>query len=1126
MANVALVEPGLCSSEMTAITIPSVSRELPECPSPHRRHVVMPPRWMLNPESSFKIKWDVVLALCVFYTSCVVPVRISFGIDATGFFYVFECGLDFCFFVDILFSFRTGLVDPTTGHVYYNQRQIVQTYLRGWFAIDLVSTVPLEFMAKHLYPDVASNTLQSAKILRGLKLIRLLKLVRIRKIGQMISKLEGEVFANQSVLALVKILLFMLFLAHLVACVWFYVAQLSPYSWSKSMGFMANDHANVVSLQYLSSLYWAIVTMTTVGYGDITPKTKTELIIAMFVMIIGVSMFGYVIGNITSLVDNINAAGRMQSQHITTLKEYVIVRNLPKHLGKRVLDHFEYYYRHRSVFDEDAILKNLPTGMRNDVVHHVLQKTIARIDLLSSGHHEGLVSDLAVAMQPFFCVQDDEVYAEQDIAVHVFFLLKGTVRLVNTKWKPKPGVSRSIVTIEEGGHFGQVELFHPRYSRGMRLASAVAKTYCQLTMLSRPSIESIGKTWPELIARFVVEATVQAKLMEPILSAAADKSFEVHSDLKPSPAAARSITLPPMALSPADEILPAGATSSNSDGQQQLVKDANTCIAFSTVAPLSAPVEKPCRGTAQGNDSHVPVVAGSHRLHLPEKKVAHFHWMLHPHDIFVVNWQMTVATAIVYSSFMVPYRIAFEAEPVAEGRYLDTFVDVLFGLDIAIMFRLAYHNADRQLVCNAGTIAKKYIKGWFVIDLFSTLPFDTIGAMFVAPGSAAQVAESTKYLRMFRVARLFKLVRLLKIGKVFKRIRDSIQLSPSTERLLKLVTIMICFGHWCACIFHWIMLFEEESGGHTWCTDYFFPYDDDPGACSDRVPNEDRYVVAIYWAFTTMTTVGYGDLHPSKFSVPELSFAVVCLIVNSTVFAYVVSGIIGVISNHNPSEREYRTQMNEMKDYVRDTAMSVRLSSNVKRHYDFLLSTTCLFPEEQIFNQLRPSLRFDVARLVASNTIMTINIIATMEKKYKGFVSYALFLLRPQFILRSERVCRSGSPGTEMFFLVEGECEQMDQDNHNVRVLGEGTLFEAYALLAPPEEHYRMQSTVTALTPTCQLYSLSVQEFESIADLSPAISVNLGYELAMSVKKDDFLRLSADQVQKTVLPVLHLLNLL
>ncbi|ETV77009.1 hypothetical protein H257_08924 [Aphanomyces astaci] len=56
-----------------------------------------------------------------------------------------------------------------------------------------------------------------------------------------------------------------------------------------------------------------------------------------------------------------------------------------------------------------------------------------------------------------------------------------------------------------------------------------------------------------------------------------------------------------------------------------------------------------------------------------------------------------------------------------------------------------------------------------------------------------------------------------------------------------------------------------------------------------------------------------------------------------------------------------------------------------------------------------------------------------------------------------------------------------------------------------------MQSTVTALTPTCQLYSLSVHEFKSIADLSPAISVNLAYEFAMDIAADSFLSLSPEQ---------------
>ncbi|RHY39421.1 hypothetical protein DYB38_005870 [Aphanomyces astaci] len=211
------------------------------------------PPLMFDPDSDTKIKWDLGLALCVLYTTCVVPVRISFGIEASGFISVFEIVIDVLFFLDIAFSFRTGIVNPTTGLVYYNKTQIAQSYLRGWFLVDFASTMPLESIVKIMYPDT--------------------------------------------------------------------------YSWALAMGYMSNDHNHQLTLQYLSSLYWAI---TTIGYGDIIPKTKTELIIAMSVMVIGVSMFGYVIGNITALVDNINASGRMQTERLTSLKEYVMVRNLPK----------------------------------------------------------------------------------------------------------------------------------------------------------------------------------------------------------------------------------------------------------------------------------------------------------------------------------------------------------------------------------------------------------------------------------------------------------------------------------------------------------------------------------------------------------------------------------------------------------------------------------------------------------------------------------------------------------------------------------------------------------------------------------------------------------------------------
>jgi len=231
-------------------------------PKAHRFRRAHAPPLMFDPDSDLKIKWDLALAVCVLYTTCVVPYRLSFQIEASGFFSFLETLIDITFFIDIIFSFRTGIMNPLTGQVYYNKRQIAQSYLKGWFLIDLASTLPIETIIQFIYPSLgSSNALQSAKIFRGLKLFRLLKLVRIRKIGNMISKLEEEVFANQSVLSLIKILLFVFFLAHLVACVWFYIAQTSTYSWASAAGYMDNDHPHKEYLQYLSSLYWAIVTM-------------------------------------------------------------------------------------------------------------------------------------------------------------------------------------------------------------------------------------------------------------------------------------------------------------------------------------------------------------------------------------------------------------------------------------------------------------------------------------------------------------------------------------------------------------------------------------------------------------------------------------------------------------------------------------------------------------------------------------------------------------------------------------------------------------------------------------------------------------------------------------------------
>ena len=57
---------------------------------------------------------------------------------------------------------------------------------------------------------------------------------------------------------------------------------------------------------YIAALYWAFVTMATVGYGDIVPITNSEKIFTIIAMLIACGVFAYVVGSIEMIVSRTN----------------------------------------------------------------------------------------------------------------------------------------------------------------------------------------------------------------------------------------------------------------------------------------------------------------------------------------------------------------------------------------------------------------------------------------------------------------------------------------------------------------------------------------------------------------------------------------------------------------------------------------------------------------------------------------------------------------------------------------------------------------------------------------------------------------------------------------------------
>ena len=56
----------------------------------------------------------------------------------------------------------------------------------------------------------------------------------------------------------------------------------------------------------MTALYWAVVTTTTVGYGDISPTNNTEYVFALAIILVGVSFYSYIISTLSNQFQNTN----------------------------------------------------------------------------------------------------------------------------------------------------------------------------------------------------------------------------------------------------------------------------------------------------------------------------------------------------------------------------------------------------------------------------------------------------------------------------------------------------------------------------------------------------------------------------------------------------------------------------------------------------------------------------------------------------------------------------------------------------------------------------------------------------------------------------------------------------
>ena len=398
--------------------------------------------------------WELLVAVSAVVAAIEIPVRLALDYQAMARVTLLDWALTIIFLADMLLHLRrTGWMGRQSSP---GTSKPAPTYAGWWFVIDLCAAIPFAaFSAPRL-----------------LQLLRLLKLARV---AERMWHWQRAEFHNPNV---IRLALFFFWLA--LSTHWIAIGWLALRGVSADLGQATN---------YLRALYWSITTLATVGYGDITPSTNAEMLYAILVMILGVGVYGYVIGNVAALLANIDPARVHHRELVDRVSAFMRYRGVPAGLQRRILDYYEYLWEKRLGYDESAAISGLPPTLRTEVSLFLNRDILQKVPLFR-GASDDFIKAIALEMRPIIFMPGDYVIRAGEPGEEMYFISRGTVEVVSQDGE------MVYATLTTGGFFGEIALL----LRQPRTTSVRAVNYCDLYSLSIAAFDRVLTRYPEVAA--------------------------------------------------------------------------------------------------------------------------------------------------------------------------------------------------------------------------------------------------------------------------------------------------------------------------------------------------------------------------------------------------------------------------------------------------------------------------------------------------------------------------------------------------------------------------------------------------------------------------------------------------
>ena len=468
-----------------------------------RSSITVDSQFVVMPNGSFRKYWDLITCLLLLYTALFTPVQMAFlseeysfsNIKEWLFIFAIDRVVDFVFFVDIFVNFRSAYV-MQNGLTVFDARDVAWRYVKSWFAVDFISILPFELLEFVDFSDGTGEGGINASTLRSIKLIRLLRLLKLAKViraSRIMKRFEANMSIKFGWIRLIKFVVGLCGIAHWNACIWFMVGSIAnpgEMSWISAHNLDWKERYTLGD-RYAASLYWSMMTLTTIGYGDIVAENSTERIYNTLAMMICSLIFAYVVGTMCSLVQGLDVTNLEFQAMMDDINEYMHKHKVPRELRLRVRKYCLYQRDSTNHHNEQELLSFFSPALRKEVALHNYLPILEKVEYFANAS-TSFLTELSLSIElhvfgPNEVVSDD---TRRTCSMHI--LTKGRAQIERTD---KIGMVYIARELQRGSVFGEEALL---FSGGGGNQCVRTLTFCDICILEQEKFTRIINRFPQI----------------------------------------------------------------------------------------------------------------------------------------------------------------------------------------------------------------------------------------------------------------------------------------------------------------------------------------------------------------------------------------------------------------------------------------------------------------------------------------------------------------------------------------------------------------------------------------------------------------------------------------------------